>query len=127
MYSTIAQILLKENSICLVDDPRRRPLVEIRFYKYEDAYCIRVYERLSDDTMYLICAFKGTIKIEDKRILLIDFYQVPPIRPALLIMFNSKIEVFIRRDMEGYYGCPPPPGVSPRSWSEALYKYSKKH
>jgi len=74
MYSTIAEILIKEDKIQIVDSPNLRPLLEIRFYKYEDGYCIMVYKRLSDNTMYSVCSFKGKIKIEENKIMLIDFY-----------------------------------------------------
>ena len=127
MYSTIAEILVKEDKIQIVDSPNLRPLLEIRFYKYEDGYCIMVYKRLSGNTMYSVCRFKGTIKIEENKIMLIDFYQIPPIKPALFILFNSKIEVFIRKDIEDKYECPLPPGPGPRSWSEAIFKATKKH
>jgi len=127
MYLTHAKIVIKEDKIQLIDNPKLRPLLEIRFYKYEDGYCIMVYKRLSGNTMCSVCRFKGEIKIEDNKILLIDYYQIPPVKPAMFILFNSKVEVFIRRDIENHYNCPLPPGTSPRSWSEALYKYSKKH
>ena len=126
MYSTIAETLIKEDKIQIVDSPNLRPLLEIKFYKYEDRYCIMVYKRQSDSTMYSVCRFKGTIKIKNK-ITIIDFYQIPPIKPALFILFNSKIEVFIRKDIEDKYECPLPPGPDPRSWSEAIFKAAKKH
>ena len=98
MYSTIAETLIKEDKIQIVDSPNPRPPLEIKFYKYEDRYCIMVYKRQSDSTMYSVCRFKGKTKIKNK-IMLIDFYQIPPIKPALFILFNGKVEVFIRKTL----------------------------
>lgn len=126
MYLTIAETLIKEDNIQIVDSPNLRPLLEIKFYRYEDGYCIMVYKRLSDSTMYSVCRFKGKIKIKNK-ITIIDFYQIPPIKPALFILFNSKIEVFIRKDIEHKYECLLPSGPDPRSLSEAIYKAAKRH
>lgn len=128
MFSTYAKVLVEEDKILLVDGSKARPLLEIRFYRYEDGYCISVYKRINS-TLFSVCRFKGEVKIEDNKIVLIDFYQVPPIRPALFILFNGngKVEVYIRRDIEDFFGCPLPPDVSPRSWVEALYEHARKN
>ena len=99
MYSTIAETLIKEDKIQIVDSPNLRPLLEIKFYKYEDRDCTMVYKRLSDNTMYSVCRFKGKTKIKNK-IMLIDFYQIPPIKPALFIrkILNTNMNAHFHQD-----------------------------
>ena len=100
-----AHVEISEDKISLVDSPHLRPIIEIRFYKYEEGYCIRACKRINN-TLHSICSFKGSIKLEEKRILFIDFHQVPPIKPAIFITFNNQIEVFVRKDIENHYECP---------------------
>lgn len=119
-----AHVEISEDKISLVDSPHLRPLIEIRFYKYEDGYCIRAYKRINN-TLHSICSFKGSIKIEEKHILFIDFYQVPPIKPAIFITFNNQIEVFIRKDIENHYECPPK-NRKYTSYIHAIYEHAKK-
>jgi len=71
------RIFLKGDEILIMDydgDVK----VRIDWYPYEDGYCITLWRKISD-TFSNFCNFKGTIKFEDKKIMLVDFYQFPPI------------------------------------------------
>ena len=116
------RIFLKGDEILIMDydgDVK----VRIDWYPYEDGYCITLWRKISD-TFSNFCNFKGTIKFEDKKIMLVDFYQFPPIEPAIIITFNGKVEVFYRKDMKNCYECPPK-GRKYSSYIEAIYRHWK--
>jgi len=104
---------------------KNRTVIKVRYYEYEDGYCISLYR--NGDLLSIVTRFKGTIKIGENKIYLIDFYQIPPIQPAVIIeAHGNKVSVFIRRDIYNKYTCPPPPEVKIRSWAEAMYKAAKR-
>ena len=62
----------------------KTPKLRVEWYPYEDSYRIVVWYSLNG-SMSNFCSFKGTIKAENNKRMLIDFYQSPPIHPALVV------------------------------------------
>jgi len=114
------KIFLKKDEIWILDY-NDNVKVKIDWYPYEDGYCITLWKDISG-TFSNFCNFKGTIKFENKKILLIDFYQFPPIQPAIIITYNSKIEIYYRKDMRSCYECPPK-GRKVSSYIEGIYRF----
>ena len=89
------KIFLKKDEIWILDY-NDNVKVKIDWYPYEDGYCITLWKDISG-TFSNFCNFKGTIKFENKKILLIDFYQFPPIQPAIITYNNYNRNLLQKR------------------------------